>query len=189
MFTGIVESLEEVLQFDGERLSVARPDSWERLTVGESIAINGCCLTLAAQNDGLTFEISKETLGRTTLGGLRAGARVNLERALTVGDRLGGHYVQGHIDCTGHFVDRSAAGSWRFHIPDQFAKYLVDKGSVAIDGVSLTVVEPDKGDFSVAIIPLTQENTSLGQLAPGDAVNIEFDVLAKYVEGLLANRQ
>ncbi|MCH7904244.1 MAG: riboflavin synthase [Armatimonadetes bacterium] len=189
MFTGIVESLEEVLQFDGERLSVARPDSWDHLSVGESIAINGCCLTLAAQNDSLAFEVSEETLGRTTLGGLPAGTQVNLERALKVGARLGGHYVQGHIDCTGRFVDRSSGGSWRFQIPDQFAKYLVDKGSVAIDGVSLTVVEPDKGDFSVAVIPLTQEKTSLGQLTAGDAVNIEFDVLAKYVEGLLATRQ
>ena len=189
MFTGIVESLEEVLLFDGERLSVARPDSWEHLEVGESIAINGCCLTLAAQSDGLAFEVSSETLGRTTLGGLRIGALVNLERALKVGDRLGGHYVQGHIDCTGRFVDRSAGGPWRFQIPDQFAKYLVDKGSVAIDGVSLTVVEPNKGDFSVAVIPLTQEKTSLGQLSAGDAVNLEFDVLAKYVEGLLVNRR
>ena len=189
MFTGIVESLEKVLQFDGERLSVARPDSWEHLNVGESIAINGCCLTLAAQNDSLTFDISKETLARTTLGGLRAETRVNLERPLKVGDRFGGHYLQGHIDCTGHFVDRAEGGLWRFRTTDENAKYLVDKGSVAIDGVSLTVVDPAKGDFSVAIIPLTQQKTSLGQLTAGDAVNIEFDVLAKYVEGLLANRR
>ena len=189
MFTGIVESLEKVLQFDGGRLSVARPESWEDLNVGESVAVNGCCLTLAAQNDSLTFDISKETLARTTLGGLRAETRVNLARPLKVGDRFGGHYVQGHVDCTGRFVDRTEDGLWRFQIPDQFAKYMVDKGSVAIDGVSLTVVQPDKGDFSVAVIPLTQEKTSLGQLSAGDTVNIEFDVLAKYVEGLLANRQ
>ena len=186
VFTGIVQGLAKVASFDGHRLTLACPPIEEPWNLGESIAVNGCCLTLVALQDGqLVFELSKETLGRTALGQLRTNSAVNIERALKMGDRLGGHWVQGHVDTIGHLESASENAQSHvmvFRVPQGCERYLIDKGSIAIDGVSLTVVEPTGSRFEVAIIPHTWEHTNLSRLKVGDAVNLEFDVLAKYVE-------
>ena len=192
MFTGIVESLGEVVSRDGGRLEV-RPEPHlapEGLADGESVAVNGCCLTVLP-GGGLRFDLSPETLDRTSLGDLAPGARVNLERATVAGGRLGGHVVQGHVDATGTFEGARPEGNsvvMRFRAPLGYGRYLIDKGSVAIEGVSLTVVRPEGDAFEVWVIPHTLECTNLGALRPGDRVNLEFDVLAKYVERLLEAR-
>jgi riboflavin synthase len=170
----------------------------ERLEVGASLAVAGVCLTVTAidfDDDGegarSVVELSPETLSRTTLGHLAAGAAVNLEPALRVGDALGGHWVQGHVDGVIALLardDREDHASLDFELPEAFAAYLVDKGSVALDGVSLTVARRISDRFRVAAIPHTLEATTLGALAPGDHVNLEVDVLAKYVENLLVRR-
>lgn len=192
MFTGLIQTLGTVVAFDFRRLSVRIPsDIWpEGVQVGESVAVNGCCLTAVATGAELAFELSEETLARTALSDLVPGSAVNLERALRVGDRLGGHFVQGHVDGVGALLSRTARDGWhsfRFRIPDEGAKFLIDKGSIAIDGVSLTVVSPSSGDFDVAVIPHTLAETNLGELAPGARVNVEYDVLAKHVAKLLAS--
>ncbi len=188
MFTGLVESLgtvrEIVFEGAGCRLVVAAEIAAE-LTLGESVAINGACLTVVAVDaETCLFQLSPETLQRTILGTLLPGDRVNLERALRLSDRLGGHLVQGHIDGMGHVAERSEQGEWVtvwFRCPLELAAQMVPKGSVAVDGVSLTVVEVGADRFSVALIPHTLEHTTLGFKGPGAAVNLETDLLAKYV--------
>ncbi len=163
-----------------------------RLAIGDSLAVSGVCLTITEQRErGSTVELSPETLSRTSLGELRRGRRVNLEPALRMGDPLGGHWVQGHVDGTGRVVGRRDLSAHRvvsFAAPSELVPYLVEKGSVAVDGVSLTVAARSRGRFDVALIPHTLEVTTLGSLATGGRVNLEVDILAKYVESLMEAR-
>jgi riboflavin synthase len=194
MFTGLVEELGTVLSLTPQgaavELTLRGPIVAEDAALGASIAVNGCCLTIVRrERDALTFEAGSETLSRTNLGRLKPGSRVNLERSLRVGDRLGGHYVSGHIDGPGELVRRVEEGPWAFlwfRVPDELARQMASKGSVAVDGVSLTLVDVTSDQFSVALIPHTLAVTTLGSLQPGDAVNIETDLLAKYVQRQLA---
>jgi riboflavin synthase len=196
MFTGLVEALgvlREVTQDGaGRTLTVATPFAAE-LTLGESIAVNGTCLTVVAHDaEACRFEVGPESLSRTNLGELRVGDRVNLERSMRVGDRLGGHWVQGHIDGVGRLERRVPDGPWLgvwFTCPLELAAQMVPKGSIAVDGVSLTLVEVTANGFSVALIPHTLDNTTLGIKQPGDAVNLETDILAKYVWKCLEAQQ
>ena len=192
MFTGIVESLGRVAVLGEGRLEIVSDAAFapEGFDEGESVAVNGCCLTVLP-GAGLRFDLSPETLERTSLGALAPGAGVNLERATRAGGRLGGHIVQGHVDATGTFEGATPDGNsvvMRFRAPKGTGRYLIDKGPVAIEGVSLTVVRPMGDAFEVWVIPHTLERTSLGALESGDQVNLEFDVLAKYVERLLEAR-
>jgi riboflavin synthase len=161
----------------------------DRPSIGESVSVNGVCLTVVEAGTGLAcFEVGPETLTKTDLGLLESGQSVNLERALRVGDSLGGHFVTGHIDCVGTILDKVQDGDWLtvwFGFPKDFGALLVEKGSIAVDGVSLTVVEVREDSFSVMLIPHTRDNTTLGPKQPGDAVNLEFDLLAKHVRKLL----
>lgn len=190
MFTGLVESVGEIAvvaeQPPGRRFTIEAGKLAEDATLGDSISINGCCLTvIAIEGSRLDFEAGEETLSRTNLGALAAHDRVNLERSLAVGDRLGGHYVTGHIDAIGQLLERRDDPPWahlRFQMPERLASQVAAKGSIAIDGISLTVVDVDLDSFSVALIPHTLEVTTLGKRKVGDAVNLETDVLAKYVE-------
>ncbi len=189
MFTGLVETLGTVRRLDsdgeGRLLLVAEPGMAPQLSLGESVAVNGACLTVVARDaDTFRFQVGPETLHRTNLGELRPGDRVNLERALRVGDRLGGHMVQGHIDGVGRIAGRQRQGDWElvwFRCPAELAAQMVSKGSVAVDGVSLTLVDVTGDGFSVALIPHTLANTTLGFKGDGTAVNLETDLLAKYV--------
>ncbi len=195
MFTGIIKAKGTVsaMQKRGGdvRLSV-RSDGlpWADYEIGESIAVNGVCLTaVALHEDGFDTDVSVETLDVTGLGGLAIGSAVNLEPSLSLGDRLGGHLVSGHVDCTGTVVSRTAdARSIRFsiEIPDEYARYVAKKGSVSVDGVSLTVNEVSGNTFEMNIIPHTAEVTLFGEYTPGSVVNIEVDLLARYLERLLA---
>lgn len=193
MFTGLVEALGEVNALipegAGRRLVVAVPSFAKELTLGESIAINGACLTVVEFDaETCRFEVGPETLRRTSLGALRPGDRVNLERSLRLSDRLGGHLVQGHIDGVGSLDRREADGDWVmvwFRCPPDLLVQVVPKGSIAVDGVSLTVVEVTDQAFSVALIPHTLAVTTLGLRRPGEAVNLETDLLAKYVHKAL----
>jgi riboflavin synthase len=197
MFTGIVEELGEVVALDlgpdSARVTVRGPLTSADAREGDSIAVDGACLTVTAAGGGLfTADVMRETLERTTLGGRRPGDAVNLERAVPAGGRLGGHVVQGHVDGVGHVVARTPGDRWetvRFAVPARLAGYVAEKGSVAVDGVSLTVARVDDGadgtTFTVGLIPTTLEATTLGRAAPGTPVNLEVDVLAKYVERLL----
>ncbi len=188
MFTGLVETLGTVRQLSsegaGRRLIIAADFAGE-LALGESVAINGTCLTVVAHDAATcSFQAGPETLVRTNLGELRPGDRVNLERALCLGDRLGGHLVQGHIDGVGRIAERRRDGDWEtvwFDCPGELAQQMVSKGSVAVDGVSLTVVDVTETGFSVALIPHTLANTTLGFKKTGATVNLETDLLAKYV--------
>jgi len=190
MFTGLVESLGTVKAVAdapaGRTLVVAEPTLAPQLALGESVAVNGACLTVVKVDGGaFAFEAGFETLARTNLGELRVGDRVNLERALRVGDALGGHFVTGHVDCVGRIAERVPSGDWQtvwFEFPAGFDDLLVPKGSVAVDGVSLTVVDAEKDRFSVMLIPHTLAVTTLGGKGVGGAVNIETDMLAKYVQ-------
>ncbi|MEW4567026.1 riboflavin synthase [Tautonia sp. JC769] len=195
MFTGLVEVLGRidrvVEEANGRRLLIRWPDLSpdSPFSLGESIAVNGCCLTVVS-HDGEVFEVQAgpETLARTTLGRRREGDPVNLERSLRVGDRLGGHFVQGHVDTTAELVERRPEGEWdflRFRLDPRWTPLLVEKGSIAVDGVSLTLVTVGDDDFSVMLIPHTLAVTTLGTLTPGDRVNIEADMLAKHVRKLL----
>jgi riboflavin synthase len=195
MFTGIVRAIgrvHEVRDRGGDVELVVDADGLDLAGthLGDSIAISGACLTVTRlYGDGCAFDVSRETLEKTTLGALRAGDRVNLEPALRAGDPLGGHYVTGHVDGLARVVDESAdARSWRvrFEVPAPLARYIAPKGSVTIDGVSLTVNEVEGRVFGVNLIPHTREVTTLGQLKPGQAVNLEVDIIARYVERLRA---
>jgi riboflavin synthase len=190
MFTGLVEALGTVAlvrdEPPGKRIVVREARFAADATIGESIAVSGCCLTVVAVNgDALAFEAGPETLSRTVLGGLQAGDAVNLERSLRLGDRLGGHFVTGHVDGLGALDSRLDEGDWStfwFRAPRPLMAHLVSKGSIAVDGVSLTVVEVEADRFSVQLIPHTLSVTTLGRLRPGNGVNLETDLLAKYVE-------
>lgn len=196
MFTGLVREVGEVvwLRRSGQavQLLIKGPRTASRVRIGESVAVNGCCLTVTAQRDDqCMFDLLEESLERTNFGRLKPGAPVNLERALRVEGRLGGHFVQGHVDCTAEVVAIEEKGpDLRLDItlPPEFARYIAYKGSVAINGVSLTVAEVGATSFCVWVIPHTLDNTNLGDLEAGDLVNLEFDILAKYVERLLATR-
>jgi len=194
MFTGLVESLGTVVrrQSDGAggaHLTITCPFATE-LTLGESVAVNGACLTVVEHTpDSFHVQLGPETLERTFLGSLDPGHRVNLERSLRVGDRLGGHFVQGHVDGVGRIAERTRQGEWstvRFTCPTDLTPLMVPKGSVAVDGVSLTLVEVGHDRFSVMLIPHTLAMTTLGIKQIGDTVNIEADMLAKHVAKLMA---
>jgi riboflavin synthase len=197
VFTGIVREVGTVASIagdgDGVRLEVDAPGTAGATAVGDSVSISGCCLTAVAVADGrVAFEAVPETLARTSLGRLAAGARVNVEPALRAGEPLGGHYVQGHVDGLGAVRSVAPEGDGRrlwLDAAPELLRYLVEKGSVAVDGASLTVADLDERGFAVALIPHTLEATTLGELAPGDPVNLEVDVLAKYVERLLEGRR
>jgi riboflavin synthase len=196
MFTGIVEELGTVEavepQGDALRLSIRAATVLDDVRLGDSISVNGCCLTVAAVDGRVwTADVMQETLDKTSLLGAAAGDRVNLERAVTAGTRLGGHIVQGHVDGVGTVVRRSPSEHWElveFSLPQGLSRYLVDKGSITVDGVSLTVVEAGTESFTVGLIPETLTRTTLGLRSPGDRVNLEVDVIAKYVERLLGDR-
>jgi riboflavin synthase len=193
LFTGIVEELGvvEALEDQGDaiRLTVRGPHVTVDARPGDSVSVNGCCLTVA-QRDGETFtaDVMRETLDKTSLGVLAPGGRVNLERAVTAQTRLGGHIVQGHVDGTGTVLRRVPSEHWEvveISLPEQLARYLVDKGSVTVDGISLTVVSAGATSFTVSLIPETLARTTLGFKHEGEPVNLEVDVIAKYVERLI----
>ena len=191
MFTGIVQAKTRVRVLDGKKLVIEDPGfgSDDSYQIGESISINGCCLTLVGSRDGLEFEISEETLLKTTLGSFSAGQAVNVERAMKASDRLGGHIVQGHVDQTGDLISiAEKAGSHEIviEVGSEMSHLLADKGSITVNGISLTVIDPDQGQFKAAVIPHTWAITNLSDLQPGSEVNIEFDILAKHVASLLS---
>jgi riboflavin synthase len=184
MFTGIVEELGSVVSQSPGRVRIAATTVLEGAVTGDSIAVDGCCLTLIEQGDGWwDADVSDETLKRTTIGDRQPGDRVNLERPVRVDGRLGGHIVQGHVDGVGEIVD--PALDLRVRVPRDLLRYVVEKGSVAVDGVSLTVVDVLDDGFTVALIPHTAAVTTLGLKGPGERVNLEVDVTVKYVERLL----
>jgi riboflavin synthase len=189
VFTGIVEERGEIVAVEqlpnAARLTVAGPLVTTDAKHGDSIAVNGVCLTVVDVAGGrFTVDVVQETLHRSSLAKVHAGDRVNLERAMAAGARLGGHIMQGHVDGTGVWLSRDESGLTRFALPARLARYVVEKGSIAVDGVSLTVVEAGDEHFSVALIPTTLAVTTLGDREAGDLVNLEVDVLAKYVERL-----
>ena len=185
MFTGIVRELGHVVAFDGARLLVEAPQTSAEL--GDSVAIDGVCLTVVSHDGAqLAFDVVAETLGRTTLGTLAAGDRVNVEPALRAGEPLGGHMVQGHVDGVGRV--RSISEPVWIDASPEVLRYCVEKGSIAVDGVSLTVAALDDAGFAVALVPHTLAATTLGAAKPGLAVNLEVDILAKYVERLTMGR-
>ncbi|MGB5756835.1 MAG: riboflavin synthase [Acidimicrobiales bacterium] len=187
MFTGIVEELGSVVERNGPRLVLKCRTVVEDAELGASIAVNGCCLTVVAWNadEGwFAADVTEESYARTQLGDLVAGDPVNLERPVRLQDRLGGHLVQGHVDAVG--VIRTPAPDLKVEIPADLHRYVVEKGSITVDGISLTVVDPAPDGFTVAVIPHTAEVTTLGHKSIGDRVNIEVDVMAKYAERLLA---
>jgi riboflavin synthase len=190
VFTGIVEELGEVTaveNLDGaSRFRLRGPKVTADAKHGDSIAVNGVCLTVTEVGGGeFTADVIAETLSRSSLGALTVGSRVNLERPMALGGRLDGHLVQGHVDGTGTLAERTADGTVRVQLPPGLAKYIVEKGSITVDGVSLTVVEAGDDYFTISLIPTTLDLTTLGIKEPGDPVNLEVDVLAKYVERLL----
>ena len=192
MFTGIVEERGEVVAVqdlpDAARITIAGPLVTSDAKLGDSIAVNGVCLTVVEVSDGaFTADVMRETLQRSSMDKIAAGEHVNLERAAEVGKRFGGHIVQGHVDGTGVILSREPSAHWelvRIGLPAHLARYLVEKGSITVDGVSLTVVDVSDDDFSVSLIPETLRATTLGGRTPGDLVNLEVDVVAKYVERL-----
>ena len=196
MFTGIVEELGEVValdhQADSARLTVRAPGVTADAVTGASMAVNGVCLTVVDLATGVfTADVMRETLSRSSLGELTVGSRVNLERAVRASDRLGGHIVQGHVDGVGTVIDRRVGDGWetmRISLPEGLSRYVVEKGSIAIDGVSLTVSAVADGWFEVSLIPTTLALTTLGRHGVGEPVNVEFDVIAKYVERLTSKR-
>lgn len=193
MFSGIVEALGTVVELQPEppgcKLWVQEPRIVPEIRVADSIAINGCCLTVVeVQEDRMAFDVGPETLRRTNLGELAQGSRVNLERSLRVGDRLGGHFVTGHIDDVGTLCERTDEGDWSFYwfeVPRRLSRQMAPKASIAVDGVSLTIVDSEPDRFSVALIPYTLAVTTLGIRQVGQRVNLETDILAKYVERLI----
>lgn len=192
MFTGIIHSSGVIEAIDrlesGARIRL-RTTTEELFERGESVAVNGVCLTVLPQvDDSLLCDVSDETMSRTTLGTLGIGARVNIERAAMVGDRLGGHLVQGHVDAVATLVSVTTAGEfsmYRWSFPVEFSELVVSKGSIAVDGVSLTIVEPEDSTFAAALIPETLRRTTLGSARVGDRMNLEFDIIAKYVRSMI----
>lgn len=194
MFTGIIEETGSVLSVErseaGSRMRFAADTVLSDLEIGGSIAVNGCCLTaIKVDSEGFAADLSPETLEKTNIGDLAVGSRVNLERPLLPTTRLSGHFVQGHVDATGEFVGVTPAGddNWtlRVRAPEETLKYLVYKGSIAIDGISLTIARLDEDVIEVAVIPHTYRETNLSDLHPGQRVNLECDVIAKHIERLL----
>ncbi|MFF4541443.1 riboflavin synthase [Streptomyces aureus] len=196
MFTGIVEELGEVTAVeildDASRFRLRGPVVTQGAQHGDSIAVNGVCLTVVEhEGDEFTADVMAETLGRSSLGALTVGSRVNLERPMAVGERLGGHIVQGHVDGTGAVIERKPSENWeivKISLPADLSRYVVEKGSITVDGISLTVVDAGPDFFTVSLIPTTLDLTTLGHKQPGDPVNLEVDVIAKYVERLLGAR-
>jgi riboflavin synthase len=193
MFTGLIQEVAKVLWIRmtdrGTQLQVAAPQLATETAIGDSVAVNGCCLTVSAQReDQLTFDLLEETLDRTNLKQLRRESLVNLERALVAGAPLGGHFVQGHVDCSSKVISFERSGTdYRLEVdlPPDFAHYAAYKGSIAINGISLTIAELLPKSFAVWIIPHTKRHTNIDVVQAGDIVNIEFDILAKYVERML----
>lgn len=196
MFTGLVREVGEVGWLrrtdQAVQLLIHAPRTADRIRLGESVAVNGCCLTVATHRDKqIMFDLLEESLERTNLGDLRPGDPVNLERALRIDGRLGGHFVQGHVDCTAKVLSLTEKGPdtrLEIALPREFSRYAAFKGSIAVNGTSLTIAELLPESFVVWVIPHTLDHTNLGDLQEGDRVNLEFDVLAKYVERLLAAR-
>ncbi|MFG3305817.1 riboflavin synthase [Streptomyces wuyuanensis] len=196
MFTGIVEELGEVTAVDdlgdSSRFRLRGPVVTEGARHGDSIAVNGVCLTVVDTADGeFTADVMAETLKRSSLGALGVGSRVNLERPMVADGRFGGHIVQGHVDGTGTIVERTPSENWeivKVSLPAELSRYVVEKGSITIDGVSLTVVDAGRDHFTVSLIPTTLGLTTLGTKQAGDPVNLEVDIIAKYVERMLGDR-
>ncbi|MGI5270770.1 riboflavin synthase [Nonomuraea sp. CA-218870] len=196
MFTGIIEEKGEVVAVEpaggGATLSVRGPVVTSDARHGDSIAVNGVCLTVVdVLGDVFTVDVMKESLDRSSLGALSRGAEVNLERAVRADQRLGGHIVQGHVDGTAELLSRRPGDTWddlRFTLPASLSRYVAEKGSIAVDGISLTVTTVDQGSFGVSLIPTTLKLTTLGDRRVGDLVNLEVDVIAKYVERLVGAR-
>ena len=190
MFTGIVEEVGIVSKITNNGMTVKALRVLSDVKLGDSIAVNGTCLTAVSfSNSEFSVDLSPETMRRTSLSQLTEGSRVNLERALSASDRMGGHIVQGHVDATGRITSIKPDGDsiiFRVRIPKRLDKYIVEKGFVAVDGISLTVVKRGASSFTLAVIPYTLENTNMAVLSEGDQVNLEADILAKYVESLLA---
>ncbi|WP_080794795.1 riboflavin synthase [Corynebacterium pacaense] len=194
MFTGIVEEIGGITGIDrlgdSVRLKVGATRVLEDAHLGDSIAVNGVCLTVVSVGEGyFTADCMQETLDRSSLGGLDIGSRVNLERALPANGRLGGHIMQGHVDATAALISRTHSENWdvlRFSLPAELARYVVEKGSIALNGTSLTVSALGADWFEVSLIPTTLRETTHGGLVPGDPVNVEVDVIAKYVERMMA---
>jgi riboflavin synthase len=197
VFTGIIREVGRVAALDAEKqqagLSVSAPELAPGLEPGDSVAVDGCCLTVVAkERDTLVFDVSAETLSRSSVGELATGTSVNLEPAVRTGEPLGGHLVQGHVDAVGHVLSAEPEGEgvrmW-VEIPPEVLRYCVEKGSLTVAGVSLTIAELGEEAVAVALIPHTLEHTTLGQAGPGDPVNLEADVIAKYVEKLFLERE
>jgi len=195
MFTGLIEAIGRVRALEGRgdasRLILETPLARE-LSLGESLAVNGCCLTVTSKEEGVvSFDLLGETLARTNLGALTPGSRVNLERALRADGRFGGHFVQGHIDTTAKVISSETTAedlNLRIELPPTGARYFIEKGSIAVNGVSLTVSSLASDHFGLWIIPHTLQETNLGDLKNGDLVNLEYDMLAKYAERQIGNR-
>ena len=196
MFSGIVEALGRIAEIRSEppgcTLVIEEPKIAAETKVADSISVNGCCLTVVETDSRtMAFQAGPETLSRTNLGDLTQGSPVNLERALAVGDRLGGHFVSGHIDGQGELIKKIDQGDWSdywFSVPREQAREMASKGSIAIDGVSLTIVASEPDRFSVALIPFTLSVTTLGSMKIGDKVNLETDILAKYVQRFIESK-
>jgi len=196
VFTGIVEELGEITAVenlgDASRFRLRGPVVTDGAKHGDSIAVNGVCLTVVEhEGDEFTADVMAETLDRSSLGALAVGSRVNLERPMALGARLGGHIVQGHVDGTGQILARTPSENWeivKISLPAEITRYVVEKGSITVDGISLTVVEAGADFFTVSLIPTTLALTTLGLKQPGDPVNLEVDVIAKYVERLVGDR-
>jgi riboflavin synthase len=194
VFTGLIEEVGRVVATDasddGAQIKIAAPRTARNTRIGESIAVNGCCLTLTSRRgDWLTFDLLEETLARTNLKKLRKNNRLNLERALRVDGRLGGHFMQGHVDCVSSIIGLEKKGAdfrLEVELPRKFAHYVASKGSIAVDGISLTVADVLPKSFVAWIIPYTKRHTNLDRATIGDLVNLEFDILAKYVEKMAA---
>ena len=194
MFTGLVEEVGKVVRTAASdrstRLQIAAPRTAKQAKTGESIALNGCCLTLASRRGSrLTFDLLQETIARTNLKSLQQNSRVNLERALHADGRLGGHFVQGHVDCVSRIIGFERKGAdfrLEVELPERFARYVAAKGSIAVNGVSLTVADVLPKSFVAWIIPYTKSHTNLDRAKAGDLVNLEFDILAKYAERMIA---
>jgi len=189
MFTGIVEEVGRVTVCEEHGLTVAAERVMQDVKLGDSIAVNGTCLTVVEFGDGqFRVDLAPETLRRTSLGELSPGSMINLERPLAVGDRLGGHIVQGHVDAAGRVMSIRPEGDcfiFRIRAPKKLMPYIVEKGFIAVDGISLTVVKRGAASFTVSVIPYTLSNTNLQDKAAGNRVNLEVDILAKYVESLM----